>query len=162
MPFKPVPRLRGFSYRGGYRYFLTLCTIDRRRCFVDRSAVGLVREQLRLAADSHRVAVIAYCFMPDHLHVLVEGLTPDASLQEFARVFKQRSSFYWRRHTGIALWQRSYFEHVLREDEDTITVARYILANPLRAGLADRVEDYPFSGSMTMALTDLLNSVDAG
>ena len=98
--------------------------------------------------------------MPDHLHLLVEATTPAAHLPDFMRVFKQRSSFHRKRACGWELWQRTYFEHVLREDEDTVSVARYILENPVRAGMAKSPLDYPFLGSLTMDTRDLLYSSD--
>jgi REP-associated tyrosine transposase len=115
--------------------------------------------QLARTTDDQRFLVIAYCFMPDHLHMLVEGNHPAADFREFVRIFKQRSSFAWKQNAGTALWQRSYFEHVLRDDEDTIAVARYILENPLRGNLVQRGEDYPYLGSRTMAVRELLYSV---
>ncbi len=59
----------------------------------------------------------------------------DADFRECVRLFKQRTSFEWKRHSGTELSQRSYFDRVLRADEDTCSVAHYILANPVRAGL---------------------------
>jgi len=159
MPFKRVPRLREFGYRGGYRYFVTICTASRQRIFVAPDVVHAVLSQLARTAHDFQFAVIAYCCMPDHLHLLVEGTSTTSSLREFVRVFKQRSAYHWRRTSGGELWQRSYFEHVLREDEETISVARYVLANPLRAGLVEKIEDYPFVGSMTLSVADLLYSV---
>ena len=143
MPFKQVPRLRSFDYLGPHRYFLTFCTCSRQSFFLHGDAVAHVTTHLSQSARDHSFAVIAYCYMPDHLHLLVEGCAIDSSLTEFARVFKQRSSFHWRESCGKTLWQRSYYEHVLRSDESTISVARYILENPLRAGLATRVDEYP-------------------
>ena len=99
--------------------------------------------------------------MPDHLHLLVEGTTPDADFLEFMRTFKQRSSFHWKRSFGGELWQRSYYEHVLRDDEDTVTIARYVLANPLRAGLVEDPLRYPFMGSFVYELRELLDSLRA-
>jgi hypothetical protein len=57
------------------------------------------------------------------------------------------------------LWQRYGYEHVLRNDEATMSVARYILENPVRAGLVARVEDYPFAGSCTYPLQQILEAV---
>jgi putative transposase len=156
---KRVPRLPGFDYTGGYRYFLTICTQRRVPVFTTRQAVDVVLAQLLRSAHDERIAVIAYCFMPDHVHLLVEGTDPASRLTEFVRVFKQRSSFHWKRIFGAELWQRSYFEHVLRTDESSIDIARYILANPLRAGMVESVEDYPFLGSLTMSVPELLYSV---
>ena len=126
--------------------------------FVNREAVDLVLWQLLQSASRSGFAVIAYCFMPDHLHLLVEGTDDHAALNEFARVFKQCSAYHWKSAFGSQLWQRSYFEHVLREGESPVKAARYILANPLRAGLVHRVEDYPYLGSATMSIRDLLDS----
>ena len=158
MPYTPVPRLHNFSYAGLYRYSLTICTYRRQRVFVNREAVDLVLWQLLQSASRSGFAVIAYCFMPDHLHLLVEGTDDHAALNEFARVFKQCSAYHWKSAFGSQLWQRSYFEHVLREGESPVKALRYILANPLRAGLVHRVEDYPYLGSATMSIRDLLDS----
>ena len=97
--------------------------------------------------------------MPDHLHALLEGLSDSANLPEFVRIFKQRTSFEWKRTSGVGLWQRSYFDRVLRPEEDTMLVAQYILANPVRAGLVKEPMEYPFLGSGTMDVRDLLESV---
>jgi putative transposase len=159
MPYKLSPRLKKFDYFGFYRYFLTICTYHRTRIFIHGQSVDLVLMQLSRTADDQRFLVIAYCFMPDHLHLLVEGNHPAADFREFVRIFKQRSSFAWKRRKGTTLWQRSYFEHVLRDDEDTTGLAKYILENPARANLAKRPEDYPYLGSMTMEVRHLLYSV---
>lgn len=124
--------MKTFDYIGINRYFLTICSRQRTRVFVDHD-VALVLLQLARTADVDHIAVIAYCFMPDHLHALVEGTRVDSDFQRFVRVFKQRSSFEWKRRTGNALWQRSYFEHVLRDDEDLFGVARYILTLSTRS-----------------------------
>ena len=64
-----------------------------------------------------------------------------------------------RRRNATCLWQRGYFEHVLRDDEDTIGVARYIIENPVRAGLVTNPLDYPYLGSFTTTARELLYSV---
>jgi REP element-mobilizing transposase RayT len=97
--------------------------------------------------------------MPDHLHLLVAGTTPAADAREFIRRFKQRSSFSWKHQGGATLWQRSYYDRVLRRDEDVISVARYILANPVRAGLVGDAAQYALSGSFTVSFPDLLASI---
>jgi len=159
MARKPPPRLRSFDYIGFHRYFLTICTFGRARIFVDAAPIHLVMADLSRTSEDERFAVIAYCFMPDHLHLLVEGMHPAADARAFARIFKQRSAFRWKQQHGTMLWQRSYFEHVLRDEEDTIGVARYLLENPVRACLVNRPEDYPYLGSMTVSVRDLLYSV---
>jgi putative transposase len=138
---------------------LTFCTYQRRRVFFEKPAVDRFVTQLLRSAADERFAILAYCFMPDHLHVLAEGVDESSDLRAFVHRWKQASEFAWRRQTGDQLWQRGYYEHVLRSNEDVFALARYLIANPLRAGLVRDVLDYPFIGSQTMALRDLVESV---
>ena len=150
--------LKGFSYVGLHRYSLTFCTEQRQRLFTDAAAVTLVTQQLVRAASEQKFAVLAYCFMPDHLHVLNEGTADDSDGKRFIKAFKQYSGYYYSQTYRKTLWQRYGFEHVLRDDEVTIQVAKYILANPVRAGLAETVEQYPFVGSLVYELKNLISS----
>jgi putative transposase len=153
--------LKGFSYVGLHRYSLTFCTDGRRRAFADAAAVELVRQQLSRAASEQKFAVIAYCFMPDHLHLLIEGTSDDSDGRRFIKAFKQYSGYYHSQARHEKLWQRYGFEHVLRDDEATVEVVKYIVANPVRAGLASTVEEYPFVGSLVYELKDLINSTSS-
>ena len=65
--------LRVFDYIGFHAYFLTFCTFERSPVFITADAVALVLEQISRAARDCSFAVLAYCFMPDHVHLLVEG-----------------------------------------------------------------------------------------
>ena len=153
------PRVPGFPYTGPYRYFLTFCTRDRTRVFTSREAVGSALEQIRRTAAAERFAIIAYCFMPDHVHLLVEGTHGDSDLRRFAKLAKQRSGAAHAQATGERLWQEGYYEHVLRVEENTRGVARYLLENPVRAGLVASPCDYPFLGSELWSLTEILEYV---
>ena len=139
--------LKHFDYFGLYRYFLTWCTFERQTHFTTREHVDLVLSQIQRSATEQRFAVIAYCFMPDHLHLLIEALVDDSDARRFIRAAKQYSAFSFKQEFEHRLWQRYGFEHVLRDDEATVEVVKYILRNPVRAGLAASVEEYPFVGS---------------
>jgi putative transposase len=115
-----------------------------------------VLDQFLRAAREKRFEITAYCFMPDHVHLLVSGLTDDSDCRAFIRAMKQYTGYYFRKATGRALWQRYGYEHVLRSDLERATTIRYILDNPLRAGLAKRLEDYPFLGSERYTLEELV------
>lgn len=143
--YRKSPRLSQFDYAGNYAYFLTLVTRDRRRVFLDSAAVRLAVAGLEKAAKKHEFDVHAYCFMPDHLHLLVSG-RPGGSAKEFVRHFKQISSFDHKTRHGCELWQISYYTRVLRNDEDLLSVARYIWGNPVAEGIVSDARDYSFSG----------------
>ena len=140
-------RLANFSYVGIWRYSLTFCAHRRRESFADAAAVEVSLAQILLSAAEHAFAIVAYCFMRDHLHVLAEGLAESADMVAFASDLKQRVAYYHPEKCSTRIWQKGFYDRVLRNDEATLTVAKYILENPVRAGLVKEPRDYPFSGS---------------
>jgi putative transposase len=139
--------LSTFDYQGLHRYFLTYCTHARVPHFVDPQTVGSTLSQFLRAADTEECALLAYCFMPDHVHLLVEGMSDASRGLRFMALAKQLSGYAHHRRRRAPLWQRDSYERALRDDEGTLAVAKYILMNPVRGGLAQAPLDYPFSGS---------------
>ena len=154
--------LSSFDYLGLHRYSLTYCTIQRRKTFTTQEVVSLVLAQISRTATENQFDIIVYCFMPDHLHLLVEGTSRQLRRQAVYRATEAVPGYYYSAAYHEKLWQRYGFEHVLRDDEITMVVAKYILENPIRAGLVERVEDYPFVGSMVYSLAELLEGVACG
>ncbi len=85
--------------------------------------------------------------MPDHAHLLVEGIAETSDLKRFAKMAKQRSGGLYRRRHDQRLWQEGYFERVLRDKDDVRSFAQYVIDNPLRAGLSS---DYPYVGHKSL------------
>jgi putative transposase len=141
-----APRIPGFDYRGVRRYSLTICTYGRSHVFIDKDIVQSVLDDIERVADVEHFRVLAYCFMPDHLHLLVQGELDSADLQRFVTGWKQTTGFKYAKERGGPLWQVGFFDHVLRCDEDTNRHAEYILSNPIRAGLTHTIGEYPFAG----------------
>ena len=83
------PRLRTFDYLGFHRYFLTFCTADRHEAFRTDAVVDPVLSHILRSASDEAFAVVAYCFMPDHLHLLVEGQAENSVMRAFVRRAKQ-------------------------------------------------------------------------
>ena len=151
--------LPAFDYVGIHQYFLTFCTDLRRRWFIDSANVTLVLSQILRASTENQFAVIAYCFMPDHLHLVVEGECDASNCLTFIKKAKQYSGFYFAKARGEKLWQRYGYERIIREDEDMLQVARYVLQNPVRSGMVTDVREYPFVGSQRYALEQLLDGM---
>jgi putative transposase len=151
-------RLPAARYIGRSWYFLTMVVEGR----LDRfSGAGLVAENLRFLtehAESKHFAISAYCFMPDHLHLLINGTEEDANLLAFGDGFKQVSAFTFKQRTGARLWQKKYHDHILRDDERWESVACYIWNNPVRKGLCKRAEDWPYSGSFVVDWRKLMSA----
>jgi putative transposase len=141
---KPI-RLPKEHYIGLRAYFLTLCTRDRIPYFRSPRVASWVLEPLQQIAAQQSFTLRAYCLMPDHLHALVQGDSRSANLLSFVKTFKHKTTFHFRAKTGNTLWQISFFDHILRTAEDLSKTAEYILSNPVRAGLAQRPHEYPYS-----------------
>jgi len=109
--------------------------------------VQVVLEQIVRVAEEQQFAIPAYCFMPDHVHILTQGLEESANLKSFVKLAKQCSGFHFRRRFGVTLWQRYLYDHVVRDNETTETIVAYVVENPIRARLVERIEDYPFIGA---------------
>ena len=154
-------RIAGFDYQGLHRYFLTLCAFRRSPVFCSSHVVTPVLSQFRQAASREPYALLAYCFMPDHVHMLLEARGEFADFRRFVTTAKQKAGYWYSQETGQRLWQLGFYDHVLRDDERTLAVACYILANSVRAGLVRAIEAYPFAGSDVFAIDEIAAAVQA-
>lgn len=143
------PRLSGFDYGTAGAYFVTVCTHGRRLVFgsvvdgaVRPKALGaLVAEGLEAIPGHHpHVAVDAYVVMPDHVHaILFLGLSDPAApgapgaattppLQVVVQGFKAGVS----RRAGRAVWQRGFYDHIVRDEHELEALRSYVETNPQR------------------------------
>jgi len=111
---------------------------------------------LSRTAGSHQFHVFIYCFMPDHVHFVVEG-EESSDLVRFISDFKRLTAFHFKERNNERLWQESFYDRLLRAEESLIDAARYVLNNPVRKGLAKSVLDYPFSGSFCFPLSAIIS-----
>lgn len=86
---------------------------------------------------------IAFVLMPDHLHRQFQ-LLENTTLAIAIRTFKDRTATTCRKYGIHKLWQKGYYDHLIRDENDLINQARYIVANPLRAKLVTTVANYPY------------------
>jgi len=124
-------------------YFITTVINKRKKIFVNLDVCRNIILQMKSLDDEGHVATIAWVIMPDHIHWLFE-LKSDFDLAKVIKIFKGCSARKINSLLGVkgTFWQHAYYDHALRTDEDIKKVARYIVANPLRAGLVERIEDY--------------------
>ena len=99
---------------------------------------------------------------PDHLHLLVSGSLPSSDGRRFIARAKQYSGFYYQKEFHERLWQRYSFDHVIRPEEGMFQFARYILENPVRAGLVRSVAEYPYLGSSCYSIDEILGERQSG
>ncbi|UUY08076.1 transposase [Pseudomonas sp. J452] len=146
MPVERNPssyRLRIGRYsESGRIYLLTSNTHERRSLFSDLQLGRLVVREMRELQARGMAETLAWVLMPDHLHWLVQ--LQDVELSELMRRLKSSSSRAIKRTTLLKepVWQSGYHDRALRRDEDIRLVARYVVSNPLRAGLVQSLSDY--------------------
>jgi REP element-mobilizing transposase RayT len=124
-------------------YLLTANTLKREPVFRDYPLGRLVVHQFRQAQSEGFVESLAWVVMPDHFHWLIQ--LQRGSLAQLMCQTKSLSTRAINSATGRtgSLWQQSFHDHALRKEEDLVKLARYVVANPLRAGLVQKLGDYP-------------------
>ena len=124
-------------------YLVTVCVAGRRHAFEGWANAGPVIDAMKAEGQCGSAKTLAWVLMPDHFHWLLSLGAVD--LNVLVRRFKSRSSraFKQRFDWPGPLWQKNFHDRALRRDDDVAAAARYVLCNPIRAGLVDRVGDYP-------------------
>jgi putative transposase len=152
-----TPYSRDFAYVGRYSYLLTCVTFARSTIFTSDATVDLVWSHIVRAARERQFEVIAYCFMPDHAHLIAEGCTAESNLKAFASAAKQYSGYYYKQsHPPQTLWQHGSNDHIIRDEVELLDKIRYVVNNPVAAGLVSRPEDYPYLGSQRWSRDELI------
>ncbi|MGH7486768.1 MAG: REP-associated tyrosine transposase [bacterium] len=143
---EPRSRIPSFDYVGRFAYHVILPTQNRaprlRNAAFGQRCVQVLQETAALC----QFRLLAFCFMPDHLHVLAVGEEETSDLVRLVQRFKQKTAFEFKRETGERLWQQSFYDRTLRVDEDLPTVAQYIFGNPIKVGLATEMGECALSG----------------
>src|SRR5262249_2595066 len=142
-PMRKEIRLRPAAYAEKDRVFsITIGTSPRAPIFQDLEFGRLCVLALKDLRDRTSTGVYAYCFMPDHVHLLL-GIPAGTPLTAFVRSFKSLC-YRIRRQRGqpVPFWQRSFYDQALREPDRLLDAALYILNNPVRDGITSSAGDY--------------------
>ena len=139
-------RLAAEAYCQGNPFSITIGTYDRYPWFQLHHQLSTTTVDILLGLARNRgSSLYAWCIMPDHIHLLLSN----DSILDFVRLFKGKLIPEGRLlNPRRRLWQRSFYDHALRMEEDLFEVAHYIWHNPVRAGIVDHAADYEFSGSL--------------
>jgi len=147
-------RLPDECYRGLVTVAFTCCLKDKtqnigQKEIVPTCAEILFSESIKLECD-----VLAYIFMPDHCHILLQGKSDRADTLKAVYSFKQNSGFWFSKYYREIEWQKSFYDHILRTDEEIDKHMRYILENPVRKEIVDDWKKYPWKGSSVYDLNE--------
>ena len=127
-------------------FFITTVTWQRTPMFRNQQRAQLMMDLLDHYRDQKRYALHEFVIMPDHLHLL---LTPaaDISLERAVQLIKGGFSYRLGKAKRGLVWQESFTNHRIRDDDDYAHHAEYIRMNPVRARLVERPELYPYSSA---------------
>ncbi len=131
---------------------VTAAAQARRPIFADPDLARIAVDVLRSHSAKTGVSVHGYCVMPDHVHLVIE---PSSSCDVIAFVGQYKNlaqRALWQHGLRGLFWQKSFWDHFLRGDEQLEQVLRYVLNNPVRRGLVEQWEHYPYSGSLVWDL----------
>ena len=142
----------------GSAYFFTVVTYHRKPIFNSPEAIKHLRDVIVEVRHEHPFSIDAWVLLPDHMHCI--WTLPDGDQDYSKRWGLIKSGFSKRardlssanmnsisriRHREAAIWQRRFWEHQIRDQEDLNRHIDYIHYNPVKHGLVQRVQDWPFS-----------------
>ena len=137
----PIP---DYHIHGAW-YFVTICCEGKKSYMRNLSVRNDMQSILENVATSNRVEVAAYSILTNHLHMVCSA--GEIGLVDFLRIFKSKTARAIRKKANPAFeWQRSFFDHKIRNDASLDEKCRYVLENPVRLGLCSKADDYPWNG----------------
>ncbi len=129
---------KGRFSESGRIYLLTMVTVDRKSLFSDFKAARTLVVILRKHEKLDFAKTLCFVIMPDHLHWMMQ-LGSIRNLSETVQSMKSAVS----RKLGKQVFQKGYYDQAVRRESDIRGLARYVVANPLRAGQVENIRDYP-------------------
>lgn len=129
----------------GRVYLITTITSSRMQLFTRHDAARIACRSFLKFEREGASSLVAWVLMPDHVHWVVQ-LGAGESLSQTVNRLKSGSSrnIGFGMAAGGRVWERGFHDRAMRADDDLVVAARYVIANPLRAGLVERVGDYPY------------------
>lgn len=129
----------------GRAYLVTFTTHERQPLFRDPSLAMIACRAIAGSLRSEDASFICWVLMSDHFHAVLRLAGPTTLCRCVQRI-KGRSSMGCRKtmHEPAPVWSRAFHDHAVRADEDLVTLTRYVIANPVRAGLVEDAMEYPW------------------
>jgi len=149
-------RLHRAAYTGFVRATFTLCVKDKETLFDNEVIVDQFLKIFEDTIKTEKLRNWVYIFMPDHFHAVVEGNTFKSKLWKAIVLFKQKTGYWLSKNNINRQWQKDFYDHIHRREEDLVKHIRYILENSVRKGLVEDWKDYPFKGSLDFNLNELI------
>jgi len=138
---------------GSSTYFITAATFQKQSLFQSRKMASLLLEVLFNYMSQRRYLLHEFVIMPDHFHLLI---TPTQTLERALQLIKGGFSFRAKRELGFGgeIWEKSYHDRRVRNWQEYCAFRQYIHENPVKKGLAEVAEEYPYGTAAAPGLMD--------
>jgi len=138
----------GMVYENHPRYFITTCLHDRRKLLAQEAVHEILCRHWAKSLGLYGWAIGSYVIMPDHVHFFCTDAAGTTPLSRLVGAWKQWSAKEICRIFEIEapLWQKEFFDHLIRSGESYSEKWDYVRQNPVRAGLVARADDWNYSG----------------
>ena len=148
MKYPQIPPRLGRIFPSTPVFFVTFCTHRRRQLLATNPVHTVLLKFAHHAYAERHIAIGRYVIMPDHIHLFVTG--PDNfELGRWIGILKQvLAKTIVRAPTSDPIWQRGFFDHILRSDESYEQKWTYVLENPVRAALVAKAHEWPHAGEI--------------
>ena len=129
----------------GGTYFFTIVTKKRDKFFLEQGNAEVLFKAIKWVQKRKPFELLAYCIMPDHLHLLLSLTEEDDSFSQKIREIKRQTTFNLRKSLGIpdlVIWQDRFWEHTIRDEKDLTNCFNYIHYNPVHHQLVELPEQW--------------------
>jgi REP element-mobilizing transposase RayT len=139
---KAIRLNKKFYEEKGQPFSIAICTHENVPLFKEFGE--LIFRSIKEGPLSKESDLMAACVMPDHVHLLLAPISENL-IDLIGRWKSYTTHLIWMKEYKGKIWQRSFYDHALRQEEDIIKVAEYIVCNPIRKGIVQDRTDYPYS-----------------
>lgn len=140
-------RLKDFNYKTPGYYFITIDTYDKKPLFINNQICLIIKKIIVQLKIRFKFKITAGCIMPNHLHVIIMlSHNNKINLSQIIQAYKSLTTREINLHskTYQKIWQRGYYDHIIRNEKDLEEKYYYILNNPLKANPVKKPEDYKY------------------
>jgi putative transposase len=134
-------RLNKSFYIGRVIVCFTLCINQKKEVFKDKKIVSVFKNILYDTASTYGFNLPVFLFMPDHLHLILYGKNEDSDCLKMVNMFKQKTGYWLLQNKIVFRWQKDYYDHIIKHENDLHNQMFYVLNNPVRAGIVDNWYD---------------------
>jgi REP element-mobilizing transposase RayT len=131
-------------------FFITTCTKERRNNLANSEIAKILIEEWKKSRDYHDWHIGHYVIMPDHVHFFCAPGNDAKDLSIIMKFWKEWTSKKIKKECGRdgCIWQKEFFDHLLRNEESYVQKWDYVLKNPVRAGLVNEASKWPWQGEI--------------